>query len=1043
MLNRIAGLTLIPIASFLILLSIYMYTMPNKEAPSASHGRLDLSGWDFKNDGLVNLDGEWEYYRNKLLSTEDLQSGTLWPDGYIRFPSAWAGISSVPEEADYGVGSATYRLTLKLQESSATYGLKINNINSAHRLFVNGVLRGESGTPSERKASYRPGNTPYATFINADGPELVIVLHVSNFSNPNVGGVDEIQFGFQKDIILGDNVRFGTELAGVFVLLMFAGYHISIYVMRFKDKAYLYSGLFFLTMLLVLVTMGEKQLFYLWPSLPYEAASKIYLLGGLASYTTLSFFLHHLDAKLLSRRHLLVLATPVALFSIAIMVIPDSAIQVLGDIPWDYCLLLTVFYFYRTVRLFLKQDGAQLNRSEVALLGGAMLSVVFIMVYGLFYSLGWVETNVGRYIGLLSVIAFMNTLLALRLALATEQSENLSKQLMLRDQLKDEFLATTSHELKTPLHGIQNIASYLLEEKAGALTNKQRSELTLIQDTSTKLSALVNDLIDAVQMRRGALRLQESIVDMYVLTRTVLQVLEFEMTGKDIRCVNRVAPNTLALADENRVRQVLYNLIHNAIKHTNSGWIVISAQETNGKLSIKVEDTGIGIPKDSHEAIFGYFEQVERTLPQDGYTVMGLGLYISRQLVERMGGKIGVEWSEVGKGTRIAFTLPLAASPPKAEDDAFELVSATAERNVYMGLDRLEVVDEKHTHTVLVVDDEAANIRILLNMLGDRYNVLTALSAKEALRKLEANPGIDLLILDVMMPEMSGIDLCRTIRQTHSIIDLPILFATVKNAAHDIELCFREGGNDFIAKPFDPKTLAARVHTLLSMKSSMEQALNNELAFLQAQIKPHFLYNAISSIISFCYTDGTKAAYLLSMLSRYLRFMFERDHESMYIPLRIELEFIQAYVEIEKARFGERFEFRLHLEPDLNTALVPSLCIQPFVENAIRHGLFNKEGAGRVSLSITDGDGYMRVEIADNGVGMADDLLYRLSTQVPSTDAGIGITNVRKRISSIPRASLTIDSAIEQGTKVTIYLPKIDADHERDGSENHDSGHHR
>ncbi|QMV42618.1 hybrid sensor histidine kinase/response regulator [Cohnella cholangitidis] len=1016
--NRIVGITFIPLVAIAVLFGIYTYTMPDRSAPIAVQGVLDLSEWEFGTHGkpLVNLDGEWEFYRDRLLTPEDIRAGIADQPLYADIPNAWSGGKSFDEAG--AADSGTYRLTVKLKGAKENYGIKIMNILTSHKLYVNGELLGSEGNPATSAKDYEPGNTPYTSYFRVDGNEMEVVILVADHTYPMGGGVDDIQFGLQEDMILSAHVIFGTELSGIFILLLFGGYHLSIYAMRRQDKAYLYSGLYFLSMLVLLAMTGDKMLLQLCPWIPFDVAYKLYDIGGFSNIVILGFFLHHLDGKLLRRKLLYWLVAPIGIYLLIVIVMPYTFYRAVGNIPWNYTLLVVLIYFCCIARLYVKRDGDSLNRKEIALLCGMMLAIFSILLLGLFYSLGWVETDVGRRAAMIAIIAFVNTLLALRLAHATEQTEKLTEKLILRDQLKDEFLANTSHELKTPLHGIQNIASYLLEGKAGQLTDKQRSELSLIQDTSTKLSTLVNDLVDVVQMKHGDLRLQQSVLDVRVIAQTVFQVLEFELAGKDVRLSNLIAPSTLVKADENRVRQVLYNLIHNAIKHTETGKIEISAKEEGDRYSISVEDTGVGIPEESHEAIFGYFEQAERSLPQDGYTGMGLGLYISRQLVERMGGSIAVERSIPGQGTRITFALPAV----KAEGQAW--AEEWAHSEVAVTRANLDIVDERYEHTVLIVDDEASNIHILLNLLGESHNVITAFSAKEALRKLKGHPRIDLVILDVMMPEMSGIDLCRIVRETHSIIDLPILFATVKNALHDIELCFRAGGNDFIAKPFDPKTLTARVRTLLSMKTSMDQALKNEMAFLQAQIKPHFLYNAISSIISFCYTDGEKAAYLLSMLSRYLRIVFERDHHTTSVPLSMELELIQAYVEIEKARFGERFEFKLHADHGLENLRIPSLSIQPFVENAIRHGLFEKEGPGTVALSIADGNGYLRFDIEDDGVGMADDMVYQLSAGDRPEGAGIGMTNVRRRVLAIPGASIAIDSALERGTKVTLFLPK-------------------
>lgn len=138
----------------------------------------------------------------------------------------------------------------------------------------------------------------------------------------------------------------------------------------------------------------------------------------------------------------------------------------------------------------------------------------------------------------------------------------------------------------------------------------------------------------------------------------------------------------------------------------------------------------------------------------------------------------------------------------------------------------------------------------------------------------------------------------------------------------------------------------------MALVNSNKEAMNNELAFLQAQIKPHFLYNAINTIVSFCYTDSERAAKLLIDFSKYLRLVFDVDHKSAAVPLEREIELIRAYVEIEKARFGGLIDVRQDIDPELLSVEIPSFCIQPLVENAIKHGLLKKDSGGTVTVSV-------------------------------------------------------------------------------------------
>lgn len=203
--------------------------------------------------------------------------------------------------------------------------------------------------------------------------------------------------------------------------------------------------------------------------------------------------------------------------------------------------------------------------------------------------------------------------------------------------------------------------------------------------------------------------------------------------------------------------------------------------------------------------------------------------------------------------------------------------------------------------------------------------------------------------------------------------------------------------------------------------SSREEATKNELAFLQAQIKPHFLYNTINTIVSFCYTDSEKAAKLLINFSRYLRFIFDIDHKLMRVPLQREIEMIKTYVEIEKARFGELINVEYDIDPELLNMEMPSFCIQPLVENAIKHGLCKKACGGTVLISAKKNEGSVIINVSDTGVGMSAEKLDQLRNS-ESANEGVGFFNVSRRIKSCENARLDIQSTEGVGTTVTITV---------------------
>lgn len=208
---------------------------------------------------------------------------------------------------------------------------------------------------------------------------------------------------------------------------------------------------------------------------------------------------------------------------------------------------------------------------------------------------------------------------------------------------------------------------------------------------------------------------------------------------------------------------------------------------------------------------------------------------------------------------------------------------------------------------------------------------------------------------------------------------------------------------------------------LSAIISSHEEATKNELAFLQAQIKPHFLYNAINTMVSFCYTDSERAANLLVNFSKYLRLVFDIDHKSMLVPLEREIELIKAYIEIEKARFGNQINVEYNIEPALLSMKIPSFCIQPLVENAIKHGLCKKAGGGTVLISAKKSEGSVIINVRDSGIGMSAEWLDKLRN-IESANEGVGFFNVSRRIKSWKDARLDIQSTEGEGTAVTIKI---------------------
>ncbi len=409
---------------------------------------------------------------------------------------------------------------------------------------------------------------------------------------------------------------------------------------------------------------------------------------------------------------------------------------------------------------------------------------------------------------------------------AAQALENALKDLQKLDRLKDEFLANTSHELRTPLNGIIGIAQSLIDGATGTLPDDTLNNLDMIVMSGRRLSNLVNDILDAEKLRHQALELQATAVDLCAVADVVLRLSRPLILNKRIELRNKIPTEVpFVEADENRVQQILHNLVGNAVKFTEAGYVEISTLPPDGEqLTIVVTDTGMGIAADKFERIFQSFEQADGSTSRE-YGGTGLGLSITKQLVVLHGGKIWVE-SEIGGGSRFYFTLPLSEQKRTAPTRRRQRTSTTELPTINLKrIDQPRPEDaspqslpENSQHTILIVDDELVNRQVLTNYLKlERYQVIEANGGLQALEILESSEPFDLVILDVMMPQMSGYDVCRRLRRTFPADELPVILLTAKNQVSDLVLGFEVGANDYLTKPFLRDELLTRIRSHLRL----------------------------------------------------------------------------------------------------------------------------------------------------------------------------------------------------------------------------------
>ena len=404
-----------------------------------------------------------------------------------------------------------------------------------------------------------------------------------------------------------------------------------------------------------------------------------------------------------------------------------------------------------------------------------------------------------------------------------EREQERAEQLIRVDQLKDQFLANTSHELRTPLHGIVGISEALFDQSNDPF---QKENLAMIIASGKRLTSLVNDLLDFSKIKNKDITLNQKPVGLKTVADLVMEVCFPLVRDKNVELLNNIDPTLpFVMADENRLQQVFYNLIGNAVKFTEKGYVKIEAAQKDEQVEITVTDSGIGIPQDKMDAIFQEFEQADGSISRE-FAGTGLGLSISKRLIELHGGEMWVK-SEVGKGSSFFFTLPVAIEEMVEQNmQPVEPKSISKEKSDLIGsllIEKNKEVailnnDPKDKMRILVVDDEPINHQVLKNHLAtEEYQITAVLNGSEALDIIESGANFDLVLLDVMMPRISGYEVCRKIRKRYSSSELPIIMVTAKDQVADLVQGLETGANDYIRKPFSKDEFLARIRTHLNL----------------------------------------------------------------------------------------------------------------------------------------------------------------------------------------------------------------------------------
>lgn len=987
------------------------------EHPEPTKGVLDLRGWDIANASPISLDGEWEFYPHALISNRDIKVAD-YSSVPIQVPGDWRNV--LPQSSS-SFGYGTYRLRILVDPSVKEVSLWAQKIQTSSIIEMNGTVVAEFGQPATHAEAYRPERTAFATSYALDGSsEINLLVQTANFDDPYSGGITRsLYFGSPEAIGSERGLSIDLQKITFAILVLHSLYAFIMFLFIRKERALLTFSMLTLVAALT-VTSDHDNLLLSWIPLNFTWIVK----AKAFSYPLFAFFLvqmarsfsHSLQGRKLFRIYASVLGVYCVFLLIAPVTLIYHVLKIgLSDFLYLFAIGWSVYLFFRM---------AAEKRSDASFLLFAATSSLSSVLWGIVNSRNEI-TNVYYPIDVIAAIFGFSAYWFRKYFRNSSEIEKLYEQLKEEDRQKDQFLVNTAHELRTPLHGIINIAESIAVRERRKSGGQQAEDMKLLVTIGRRMSQLVDDLLDVIRLKEKRITLQKKPLSLASVIPGVIGMFRFMAEGKPVHMEVDI-PDTLPLiqADERRLVQVLYNLLHNALKFTDQGTITVSVREHGESIVIQVLDTGVGISEEIQQRIFEAYEQGTPEARLSGG--IGLGLNISRQLIELHGGQLTVQ-SVPGQGSSFQISLP--------REDTTSQTDQTEQRWEAHSFDEIAIAEPQqqnlsHSHDktvarILAVDDDPVNLRVLISMLANEpYHIQPAASALEALQLLDQEPW-DLLIADVMMPHMSGYELTENVRKRYSVSELPILLLTARNEPADVYAGFMAGATDYVTKPVDAVELRHRIGSLIVLKQSIDERLRMEAAYLQAQIQPHFLFNTLNSIMVLSEIDTERMQKLGDTFIEYLQTSFHFVNSEKMVEVTHELDLSRAYLYIEKERFMDRLNVIWDIPDDLDLSL-PPLTIQPLIENAVRHGVLSKVEGGTVHIRIINQTASTLIEIEDDGVGMQSEQIERALAwpkRGSGGTGGIGLTNTHRRLTQMYGQGLSIVSSPGQGTKVSFVIP--------------------
>lgn len=644
------------------------------EENQIENGILDFSNIDILNHNIIGLEGDVEFYWQKLLTPSDFKNDTtLRPDGYIKIPGVWNKFE-IDGEKIGGFGYATYRFVINVQEEG-NYGIRIIEFDTAYKIWANSTHVASAGVVGTSKESSKPDWKRNELLVQSHDKKIEVIIQISNFTHRKGGAEDRMYFGSADSILTNKNRQILISALLLGILLMLSLYHFVLYLFRPTEISVIIFSVLCFFMSLRLMATGEKLLIDMFPNINWFLAIRIEYLSYKIALPLLFAFFYYFFKEYIPRW---IVKTTFIFAAIFCLIVLFTPVRIFSYTPLVYQVLVAfdaVYMFYVLIK-------ASIDKKENALifLTGYVLFLGILINDILFYN-KIINTSFMMHLGLFILAVSQSFLVSRDYAYTFYNNEALSQRLekynreleakvhdrtiQIKNQ-KDEIelqarnLQKANKELRELTNFKENLSQMIVHDLKNPLNVVLNySQNDKVTSAGKQMLNLVYNILDVQKYDKKSMKLSKSAHDIEPIIESVLQQVQFFVNQKSIQLSYSYPKNIFVNVDIDIIDRVLVNLLSNAIKFSPyGGKIDVSAQTTNNKVKILVSDSGPGIPPEMKNLVFQKFGQYEKNdFHINGSS--GIGLAFCKIAIEAHGGNIDFI-SEVDKGSTFWIELPLA-----------------------------------------------------------------------------------------------------------------------------------------------------------------------------------------------------------------------------------------------------------------------------------------------------------------------------------------------------------------------------------------------